>query len=347
MPKVRKKLLDRVTTLIERSQEVGISAPTDTGYFSIDPATVEDVGNVLEETAELLREIGDYFEEQIETTDVEEIRVTDETDFLKEIGASISTELASREVADLAFMGRREILDLHRSFRSAVEQQNFWKIVARADAGLGRAVRALVPIESAMREYEGLPALRRRWKNLEDSLEIRRQYGLLWRAARRTGEPQGDELEVALRKIGHRIAILRQLKIYPFLRIDDRLAIRRLQKRIHNFLQAPEDQDGRQLWTDVVSFFGLLKQVNNRHEVREHDRNLVLTMQYDLSRDRDPGDRISRKVLERLEPLFGRDDELDHLLRHPASYRPGDCLEILSRLRDELLRSDAPAAVIL
>ncbi len=340
MPEIRKKLLERVTALIERSHEVVISTPEDTGYFSVDPAMVKKVRGLFSLSAELLREIGAYFEEQIDAPDVDEIDAADDADSLREIGASISTELATRELADLAFMGCREILDIRRQLDKAVEEHSFWKVVAHADAGIGRVRRALTPIESAMRAFEGLSAKRRRWENIEDSLEIRRQYGMLWRAAQRAGNPHGDELRVAIRKIGQRIAILRRLKIYAFLRIDDRLAIRRVQKRIFAYLEQPREQAGRRLWNDLVAFFGLLRQINNRHELREHDRRMVLTVHYQLSR-KVAADPIPSEILERLDPLLGRDDELDRIMLRSSGHCCRDCLEPLARLKNELAQTEA------
>ncbi len=346
MPDPRKELLARVTALIDRNQGVAIASPVDTGYFSVEPETVRGILDLFAETADLLRDIGAYFETQ-GAGDVDEITAEDDTDFLREIGASISTELASREVADLAFMGCSEILDIHRELRAAAEEQSFWKIVAHADAGLGRAAQALIPIESAMREYEGLPAMRRRWENIDDSLEIRRQYDMLWRAVQRAGNPAADEIETAIRKIGHRIAILRRLKIYPLLRVDDRLSIRKLQKRVFAYLEQPGEVDGHSLWQDLVAFFGLLRQVNNRHELREHDRQLVLTIHYELGRKIAVRDRMPPEILERLDPLLGRDDDLDRILRSPGDFRPRDCLAVLERLRDELLGAEVPSPVSL
>ena len=347
MSENRKELLARVTDLIDRQQGVAITSPVDTGHFSIEPERIRSILGFLAETVRLLRDIGGYFELEGASRDVDEIAAEDDAGFLREIGAGISTELASREVADLAFMGSSEILDIRRDLEAAVAEQNFWKIVAHADAGLGRAARALIPIESAMREYEGLPAMRRRWENLEDSLEIRRQYGMLWRAVQRAGQPQDDELPANLRKIAHRIAILRRLKIYPLLRIDDRLSIRQLQKRILACLDRPGEVDGRSLWQDLVAFFGLLRQVNNRHELREHDRRLVLAVHYELARRTAVRDRMPPEVLERLEPLLGRDDELDRFLLNPRDRRPRNCLAILERLRDELLAAELPSPVSL
>lgn len=341
MPEIRKQLLERVTALIERSQEVIISTPEDTGYFSVDPVVVRRVQDLFSCSAELLGEIGDYFEGQVAAPHVDEIDAAGETDFLREIGASISTELATRELADLAFMGSREVLEISRQLSRALGEHHFWKVVAHADAGIGRVRRALIPIESAMREFEGLPPKRRRWENLEDSLEIRRQYGMLWRAAQRAGNPLGEELVSAIRKIGQRIAILRRLKIYPFLRVDDRLAIRRVQKRIFTYLEQPREEAGRRLWTDLVAFFGLLRQINHRQELCEHDRRVVLGVHYELSRKVTAAGPIPPEVLERLDPLLGRDDELDQVLLQPAGRRCRDCLESLTRLKEELALTEA------
>lgn len=339
MSQERQKLLARVTGLIERSARMSFAVPADTGHIALDHGRVAGVLEFLDDTAALLRDIGVYFEERLETHDLGEVAAGDDTDFLKQIGAGISTELAAREVADLAFMGRSEILEIRRELAAAIAEDSLWKIAAHADAGRGRAVRALVPVESAIREYEGMPAMRRRWENLEDSLEIRRQYAMLWRAVLRAGEPEGEELEPALRKIANRIAILRHLKIYPLLRIDDRLSIRKLQKRILEQLEGGDELTGRRLWSDVVAFFSLLMQVNRRQELREHDRQVVLAVHHELSRGAYQGDRIPSQTLERLESLWGRDAELDQVLLRPAKHRPRDCLAPLERLKQELQRT--------
>ncbi len=341
----RQRLLGRVTAMIERGDSLSVDLPVDTGHFFVDPEVVRRLLALLEEVAELLSDISAYFEseEGINGTDVM-TSAGDEMSFLREIGAGISSALAAREVADLALMGRTDLFGIRRQLTGAVESDNFWKIASATDAALSRTGRALIPIESAIRESEELPPLRRRWEDLEDSLEIRRQYAMLWRAVLRAGQPRGEQLRRALRKIGQRIAVLRHHHIYPFLRIEDRLAIRELQKRLHAHLGPAGAESGETLWTEVVTFFRLLMRVNERQELREHDREIVLASYHELAQRRTPGEKLPRELEERLDFLLGRDNDLDRLLLDPAEHRIGDFLEPLRRLSQALLK-DSPTAI--
>ncbi len=337
----RKQFLDRATALIDRSQGRGLAVPVDTGFFSVDPEDIERLSSLLGEAADLLREIESYYETEAEAETAEAEAVADDADFLRQIGASISTELASREVADLAFMGRGELRELRRKLAGAVEQKQLWKIAAHADAATTRTSRCLIPIESAIRQYEGLPPKKRRWEDLDDSLEIRRQYVDLWRNVVRDGVPEGARLRAELGRVAEHIAELRGRPIYPFLRIEDRLEIRRLQKRILAYLQgedSPEREDGQRLWSDLAGFFRLLMQINNRQELREHDRKVVLRSRRVLDQARGQG-VIPRQVLSDLDCLLGRDEELDRVLLDPEEHRPEDCMAPLERLQQRLASS--------
>ncbi len=345
MPQSRQQLLGRISSLLERCGSLSVDLPVDTGYFAVDPELVGQILALLAEVAELLHDIGTYFEAEDARGGAEAIAGGDDASFLREIGASISSALASREVTDLAFMGRNDLLEIRERLQRAVIAENFWKIASTADAGLSRIGRALIPIESAMREYEGLPPMRRRLEDLDDSLEIRRQYGMLWRTVLRAGEPRGEELRGALCKLSRRIALLRHNRIYPFLRIDDRLSVRKLQKRVLAYLDGPgDDSAGRRLWDDLVATFRLLMQVNGRHELCEHDREVVLAAYYELTQRRSSSEPIPHDLLERLDPLLGRDEELDRVLLRPAERPVADWLAPLERLSRELLQ-DSPTAV--
>ena len=71
----------------------------------------------------------------------------------------------------------------------------------------------------------------------------------------------------------------------------------------------------------------------------------MLTVHYELGRKSAARDRMPAEILERLDPLLGRDDDLDRMLRSPGDFRPRDFLAALERLRDELLGAEAPSPV--
>lgn len=330
----KQDLLERVEALIDQTQRVDFQVPEDTGQFPIDSHLVRQVRRLMHRTGELLAEIMAIYEAEEEGED--DAAAGPDAEALKEIGARISIRIAAQEITGMAFVSRGRILEMTDGLDRAIEQRELWKVASRADGGLRAAGRALIAIEAAIREYEGMPARYRCWQSIDDALEIRRLYGQFRRAILGRGTPRGEELRARLRSAANRIAILRKLDIYPFMRIDDRLEIRRLQKRILAWLAGFDDgteEAGARLWQDLESFARLLAQINHREELREHDRLAVNGVYRRLFESPTIATRITAEHLAILEPLLGRDDELDQLILHPSEHHVNDLKAPLERLR--------------
>ena len=337
----REELLKRVEGLIEKTQGVAFIVPEDTGHFSIDDDMVRQVRALMTKTVELMRELTDFYDAESASHGEEDDSRTAGGDFLKEIGAQISSELAAREVSSLAFVARGQLMELQEALGSALEHKKVWAVAAHADAGLRHAGKALIATESAICEYEGLPARDRRWVDLKDSLETRRLYGQFRRAILRLGDPDREELTAQLRNAATRIAILRNLEFYPFLRIEDRLTIRQLQKRIVAWLRGACDsgeEAGQRLWQDLVAFARLLIKVNDREELREHDRQVAAAVRRMLFNSKRPAKRLGESQLKELERLVGRDEELDHVILNAGEHSVDDLRAPLERICNELQR---------
>jgi hypothetical protein len=340
MRKHKTQLLERVQTLIEKAQGTTFIVPDDTGFFSIEDDLVRDVRASIEQAVALLGEIGDLYD--AESHEDGHFEQGDEDDFLREIGAAISSELAAREIGNMAFVARAQLLESSEGLASAIANRFIWVVASHADTGLRRACRSLITLESAMREYEGLAPVERRWSDIKDSLEIRRLYAQFRRAILRSNAVDAD-LEIRLRGAANRIAVLRDLQIYPFLRIYDRLPIRRLQKRILGWLERSaldpgRDEEGRQLWSDLVSFAELLGQINNREDLREHDRRTVQRLYRLFFEARQPPVQIQPVHLSDLELLIGRDEELDQIILNLSKLGIETLREPLERIQHHLNR---------
>lgn len=343
----KQRLMDRAGELLELARQTRFVISDETGYFSIDDELVSRVRSLVRQTAQLMREVMECYDAEAARDAPPDISVSDDEAFLREIGAQISAQMAVEEVSGLAFVSRGQLLDTLNGLDAAVASREVWKVASHVDAGLRRTGRALVAIESAVRECEGLPAEYRPWHNLDDSLEVRRCYGEFRRAILGHGdgderEIRGDELAARLRDAASQITELRRREIYPYLRIDDRLQIRRLQQRIATWFDgdgtASDDETGARLWSDLVAFARLLTQVNHRQELREHDRLAVNGLyQRFFERAQAPA-RLTADHLSWLEPLLGRDDELDRILLDPERHTGADLRPALERLRNELGR---------
>ncbi len=346
MPK--QTLMQRVSDRLDELHEVDFTIPEDTGYFSIEDDLVRRVRTLTRTTADLMRDAMECYEAEAAADVVEDdIDASDDHAFLKEIGAQISSRLAVEEVSGLAFVSRGQLLDILSALDNAARKNQVWEVASHADTALRRSGRALIALESAMRECEGLPVELRQWQDLDDSLEVRRIYGQFRRAVLALAgdsEPEqapesGEKLTGRLKKAVNRIAVLRNLEIYPFLRIDDRLQIRRLQKRIHAWTSKEGDRGvavGTQLWSDLVSFARLLSQINLREELREHDRLVVDALWRRFFADDEGPDALSPSELSLFEPLLGREDDLDEILLHPEEHVAKELKAPLKRLRKEL-----------
>lgn len=78
--------------------------------------------------------------------------------------------------------------------------------------------------------------------------------------------------------------------------------------------------------------------VNDREELREHDRQVVTSIYRLLFDPKRPTKQLSTSQLKELERLAGHDDELDQLIRL-ANERPVEDLRApLERLRSQLRR---------
>lgn len=339
----KEELLQRVEDLIEKTQGMAFVVPEDTGYFSIDDDMVRHVRQLMEQAVQLMRELTDFYDAESAAHGEESRNETGEgDDFLRDIGALISSELAAREVSGLAFVARGQLMEMQEALNGALEHKQVWAVASHADSSLRHIGKALIAIESAVREYEGLETQDRRWVDLQDSLATRRLYGQFRRAILRGGDPRThDQLTASLKSAATRIAILRGLEFYPFLRIDDRLTIRRLQKRIAAWLEGGADsgeEDGLRLWQDLISFARLLMKVNDREELREHDRQVVTSVYRLLFGPKQPAKRLSAGQLKELERLEGRDDEIDRLILLAGEHLIEDLRVPLERLRNQLQR---------
>lgn len=347
----KQALLDRMEALIGELQEVTFVVPDESGYFSIEDELVQKVRILLERTLDLARDVTDLYdaEEPDEDTTVLVESTGGEEDVLKEIGAAISSELASQEVANMAFVARTQLTENYDALCTAMDHGFIWVVASNADTGLRRAGKALLTLETTIREYERLPPKERRWTDLKDSLEIRRVYGQFRRfVLRAADDPRGEVLERHLRSASHRIALLRDLKIYPFLRIYDRVPIRKLQKRILGWLERDEsleakEKAGRELWSDLVSFAELLAQINQREELREHDRRTLRRVHQLLFESRRTPKELLPGHLEDLETLLGRDAELDRIILDPKSHRPEELKAPIERILAELEQPYTPS----
>ena len=142
----------------------------------------------------------------------------------------------------------------------------------------------------------------------------------------------------------YRIVAFRELSVYPLLRVEDRVTLRRLLKRILDWLNSADQVPaaGERLWQDLAAFAELLVQVSHRQELQDHDLELINRAHRTLFPYGQPTPDIPEALRSELQTLLGLDTELDALIvgsdSDPVSWKP-----TLQRLRQQLGRSRAIA----
>lgn len=325
----------RLNDLIAQVESADVRVPEDSALISLATDLVPKVTHLLREGVELLNDVETSYGQQAAATRAEDL------DSLNQIGLQISTELATRDLVDMTFFARCDLKNcLEVLITAATHKQNQMTLASNCEAGLRRLRKALISVESAVFEYEGRKAPERQWFDIEVSLQIRKLY---WNLRQETGI-QGDDdqpLEARLRAVLYRILAFRELSVYPFLRVDDRVNMRRLLKRILDWLNSDERDDAvaRRLWQDLASFAAILVQVSHRQELQDHDLRLVRKAYRTLFPFGARRQAALEDLIAEMQSLLGLDEELDRLITARPMPPVESWRKPLQRLQNQLSRT--------
>ena len=300
----------RFQELVQQVESADVRVPEDSALISLATDLVPKVTHLLRQGIDLLTDVEKFYGPAYSPE-------SEDPESLSQIGLQISTEFAARDLADMSFFARADLKNsLEVLVASATHKHNQMTLASNCEAGLRRLRKALISVESTVFEFEGRPAPERQWFDVEVSLQIRKLY---WNLRQETGGLTGNKdrpIETRLRAVLYRILAFRELSVYPFLRVDDRVNLRRLLKRILDWLNSDERDPAvaRRLWQDLSSFAEILVQVSHRQELRDHDLKLVSRTYRTLFPFGARRRMVPDELLEELQSLLGLDDELDHLI---------------------------------
>lgn len=329
------KIADHFDHLIRRIEDAEVRVPEDSALISLAADLVPNVTRLLREGIDLLVQVEARYDPDRPG------QAEENSDSLNDIGMQISSEFAMRDLNNVAFFARSDLRNaLDRLITTATQQGASMALASNCESGMRRIRKALISVESAMYEFEGQPAPTRHWFDVEVSLQIRKLYWNLRREiSGRNSEPR-KPLEDRLRAVLYRIVAFRELSVYPLLRVEDRVTLRRLLKRMLDWLNSQDrpQLEARRLWEDLESFAGLLVQVSHRQELRDHDLAVLGSILSSLI----PGGRaiphIPEHIFERGQALLGLDDELDQLILARDAKAVEAWRQPLERLRQRLAR---------
>jgi hypothetical protein len=337
---VKAPILDRLGAFVAGLEGIDFRLPEDEVSVVQGAQFAPRLAATLDQAVEILREVEAYYQGERESRGA----VMDDADTLADIGQLISWEIAGQEITDLLFVARNELRIARQDVTTALGQEDILRLASSCDSGLRTLKRTLFSVESMLFDYEGLEPPRRRWIDLEVSLQSRRLYGQLRRHILSGPRPEDRPvLEQRLREVAVRLGALRDLEIYPLLRFDDRVLFRDLRHRIEEWLGAAHRDlwSGSRLWQDIHGITELLKAINFRQELREHDRRAVRRVYQRLCEAGAPPFEAAWGPIHELAPLLGLDDELDDLLLRSEPCDTGVWRTALGRLLESL--SAAPS----
>jgi hypothetical protein len=218
------------------------------------------------------------------------------------------------DVGDIAFCAQLELRQRLHRLREVTTSRDAVALLGECDSALRRLFKGLCAIESALARKVGSEPLLDFTSELERSLRVRRCYARFTRKILELPPPTPETIVARLRAVGTAIAMLVGQDVYAELRMSDRLQLRLLQRRVLAWLRGAETRDaagGLELFSDVTTFLDMLKQVNRRQELVEHDAALAGELLGSLG----PGaPEVPQALLARLGALAGRDASIDGLL---------------------------------
>jgi len=300
----------RFDDLVARIDSADVRVPEDSALIGLAADLVPAITRLLRGGIDLLTDVeAAYAPPEDEPSEIPES--------LRQIGLQISMEYASRDLNDVAFFARTDLRSAHEQLISiATRKGHMMALATHCESSLRRLHKALISVESALFEFEGREPPRRQWFDLEVSLQICKLY---WNLRRETGGYTVDPskpLDVRLRSVLYRIVAFRELSVYPLLRVEDRVSLRRLSKGILDWLNGDERRPAvaHRLWQDLTAFADILVHVSHRQELQEHDFSMIARAYRTLFGDGAPAASVPASLIAEMHALLGLDDKLDKLI---------------------------------
>ncbi|HYQ16546.1 MAG TPA: hypothetical protein VEQ58_12335 [Polyangiaceae bacterium] len=314
------ELLQTLSKAAERLAEL------DARHASADDAAVYALA---EDVAALLTDV-------LSTLTALELAVQAKVEQRLDVAAEVDTRVGLRATSaepvrleDVCFVAG---LELSRALGGLVVASGRDSLLA-LESAIRKLYRVLHAVLHGARSIAGAPLesdvqLERRLAvELESALAVRRMFGRFRRSLRRAESDERHAVLTALRYAAGALASLVASPHYQALRASDRELLRRQRDRLLEWAHAGNPTSaGLQLLDDIFTSADLLRGVEGRQELRDHDAKLIRELIADTTRDR-------AAWLVELERLSGMDETLDALTAQLAAASDlGPVVAILVRL---------------
>ena len=216
-----------------------------------------------------------------------------------------------QDVGDVCFVSAVQLRGVRRQL---TEQQGYEDLLVACESGLRHVRRMLWALRDAANVASGqsrVPSAAIFADEIAAALTVRRLFNKFRRSLRPCTSDDRAAVVQALQAAAHALAMLIGALEFPVVRASDRLLLLRLERRVIGWARDDGSvADGLRLLQDVATAAELLRDVNQRQELRAFDEQLAgrlaATMPANVN-------ELTRYLGE-LGQLDGHDDELDGLI---------------------------------
>lgn len=242
-----------------------------------------------------------------------------------------------QEVGDVCFVSAVQLRGVRRRL---ADHQGYEDLLVACESGLRHVRRMLWALRDAANVASGqsrVPTAAIFADEIAAALTVRRLFNQFRRSLRPCAGDDRPAVSQALQYAAGALATLIGAHEFPIVRASDRLLLLRLQARVIGWARdGGSVDDGVRLLQDVATAAELLRDVNQRQELRAYDEQLAAKLAATVPAT---AADLARYLVE-LGQLDGHDDELDRLIV-AARGTLLDSLQ-LGRLRAALARIARP-----
>ncbi|MEO1369683.1 MAG: hypothetical protein AAFX50_21085, partial [Acidobacteriota bacterium] len=199
------------------------------------------------------------------------------TECSRELLDELLPTLQGSPLQDLCDLLRQDVLtDLEAVESESIDESSTWQMGIAAVQLLSKVLKGAAAVENAYCHELELESEITHVADLTTALEIRRHYQKFWRKVDAVAPVDDRSLLPRLRSAATSIARLTGRSIFLDMRVLDRQLLLRLQRRILDWLKDSKDIElGLVIWKDLESFASILRMINHRRELVEHDLAVV------------------------------------------------------------------------
>ncbi len=227
----------------------------------------------------------------------------------------VEPQPAESPLDDLIFMTIQQLMELQRSLSGiAHEALDPHEQIARSARLRGFVLQACASLERELTVDLDLPTTLAAWLAPAQGLAARAAFATMRDVlsdVALTDQATLEEVTTALRRAGTFIARLRGKAVFAQLYVQDQVQLISVQARALTWLRDGSDAlSGVFIWRDIESFLDLLRMVNHRQSLVEHDQRVLHTLRTLATSalpDNAPLDGTTR---ESLRTLYGAQDQL-------------------------------------